>query len=193
VFREFSDGITSSELLEYNLDGTKNFDNWLTGSIEFDHGFLGRITSDRFKGEKGFDASITFFTITTTWFQRFFGNFHLANFSVTILCTTSCHVEPSRNVLIINQPIVSDDTSATGVTVEEDFWESPNFNKSYSKVTVISGRAICHSVGSTGSRSPAPKEPSPSLSSNCQQSCTLKFRMRFVPFLFSKLKLTVVL
>lgn len=68
VFRSYNRGdtITGFESYLYNSEGDliksyiKNYDNWLTGTVQYDVNGLGRITSGEFKGENGFDAKISF-------------------------------------------------------------------------------------------------------------------------------------
>jgi hypothetical protein len=61
-----NDTLTGLEAYLYNLDGDlikaylRNFDNWLTGTIDFEHDVLGNLTTGQFIGENGFDALITF-------------------------------------------------------------------------------------------------------------------------------------
>lgn len=63
-FRE--DTLAGIESYLYNSGGDlikaylRNSDNWLTGTISFDHNQLGTITGGMFKGENGFDADILF-------------------------------------------------------------------------------------------------------------------------------------
>jgi hypothetical protein len=60
------DTLAGLEAYLYNQDGDlikayiRNFDGWLTGTINFEHDVLGNLTKGQFKGENGFDACITF-------------------------------------------------------------------------------------------------------------------------------------
>jgi len=60
------DTLAGFESYLYNQEGDlmkayiRNFDNWLTGTIDFDHDEPGTITKGTFKGENGFDALISF-------------------------------------------------------------------------------------------------------------------------------------
>ena len=60
------DTLSGLEAYLYNQDGDllkayiRNFDGWLTGTIDFEHDVLGNLTTGQFKGEDGFDACVTF-------------------------------------------------------------------------------------------------------------------------------------
>ncbi len=60
------DILSGFESYLYNSEGDlikaciKNFDNWLTGTINYNLNEMGIITGGEFKGENGFDAMITF-------------------------------------------------------------------------------------------------------------------------------------
>ncbi len=60
------DIITGFESYLFNTEGdliksyVRNFDNWLTGTINYNYNEKGVLTSGSFKGENGFDAFITF-------------------------------------------------------------------------------------------------------------------------------------
>jgi hypothetical protein len=68
VFRSYNreDTLAGFESYFYNSEGDlikayiKNFDNWLTGIINYNLNESGIITGGKFKGENGFDALITF-------------------------------------------------------------------------------------------------------------------------------------
>lgn len=61
-----ADTLAGLEAYVYNQNGDlikayiRNFDGWLTGTIDFDHDALGYLTTGGFIGEDGFDALITF-------------------------------------------------------------------------------------------------------------------------------------
>jgi YD repeat-containing protein len=61
-----ADTLARMEAYLYNQDGDlikayiRNFDGWLTGTIDFDHDVLGTITAGQFTGADGFDALLTF-------------------------------------------------------------------------------------------------------------------------------------
>ena len=61
-----SDGVDGNEKYTYNSEGQlikaewENFDNWLSGTITFEHNRAGLISKGYFKGEDGFDAELIF-------------------------------------------------------------------------------------------------------------------------------------
>ena len=61
-----ADTLAGQEAYWYNQDGDlikayiRNFDGWLTGTVDFNHDPLGYITSGKFTGENDFDALLTF-------------------------------------------------------------------------------------------------------------------------------------
>lgn len=61
-----ADTLAGLEAYWYNQDGDlikayiRNFDGWLTGTINFNHDVLGYLTTGQFTGEDGFDALLTF-------------------------------------------------------------------------------------------------------------------------------------
>lgn len=61
-----ADTLAGLEAYWYNQEGDlikaciRNFDGWLTGTIDFDHDVLGYLTTGKFTGGNGFDALLTF-------------------------------------------------------------------------------------------------------------------------------------
>jgi hypothetical protein len=68
VLRRYNmgDTLTGFESYIYNSEGDlikayiRNFDNWLTGTINYNLNEMGEISAGKFKGENGFDALISF-------------------------------------------------------------------------------------------------------------------------------------
>lgn len=61
-----ADTLSGFEYYLYNAEGElskaffKNFDGWISGTIQFENDKFGNVTKGHFKGEDGFDALITF-------------------------------------------------------------------------------------------------------------------------------------